>query len=121
MMARLTPIEALQKRPLSDVAQRFKWRDQHGGFTDPASMETRHLFYTLRMIWNHTMPLSARIEPFKRYKFGPFYTEEYLKGAIKHLSTELGTRRDMRPHWEYELGCMIRWLSIYQLESRHEC
>jgi len=49
------------------LKHKYMWRDTDGHFHDPKSMETRHVFFTLRMIWNHHAPLEARIEPYRRY------------------------------------------------------
>lgn len=66
----------------------WTWRDHSGRFLEPAAMETRHLFYTLRMIWNHTLPESVRLHPYRRYRFSPFYTIEYLQQAIYYIGQE---------------------------------
>lgn len=78
-------------------------------------METRHLFYTVRMIWNHTMPVQAQTATFKRYAFGPRYTKEYMLEAIRAMVPELGTRTDLTPGWAAELQQMINWLARQQL------
>lgn len=84
----------------------FKWRDKKGVFHTPKSMETRHLFYTLRMIWNHSMLDTMRIEPYTRYTFNSFYTPAYMKEAIQHVGTELFKRNDLLPEWEMHLRYM---------------
>lgn len=70
----------------------FQWRDSHGRFHSPIEMETRHLFFTLKMIWNHSAPEHMKLKPYKKYSFGPGYTAEYMLKAIKALSAELKTR-----------------------------
>lgn len=70
----------------------FKWRDRHGVFHSVSDMETRHLFYTLRMIWNHTVAESMQLQPYKKYAFGAFYSPDYMQRAIKHIGQELFTR-----------------------------
>jgi hypothetical protein len=100
----------------NEVARPFLWRDRHGERHLPAHMETRHLFYTLRMIWNNTMPASARL-PGNLYSFGPTYTREYMLGAIVAIVPELATRKNMTPEWRQQLQHMIDWISIYQLKS----
>jgi len=71
-------------------------------------METRHLFYTLRMIWNHTMPESVRFRRYRNYQLGPFYTAEYLQQAITHIGRELLQRSDLRPKWQADLAHMAK-------------
>ena len=75
-------------------------------------MVTRHLFLTLRMIWNHVMPDDARIHPHVRYKFAPYYTEQYFKRAIVALANELSTRTDLEPSVAADLYRMQHWLCI---------
>lgn len=52
------------------------------------------------------MPDTVRIEPYKRYGFGPFYTTEYFHDAIRHIGGELLTRNDLEPRWKAELDYM---------------
>ena len=104
---------------MSAVALPFFWKDRHGVRHLPSRMETRHLFYTLRMIWNNTMPASARI-PGNLYSFGPTYTREYMMGAIVAIVPELAMREDMTIEWRQQLQHMINWLSTHQLKrSEH--
>jgi hypothetical protein len=51
------------------------------------------------MIWNHSVPQDMRIIPYQPYKFGKFYTVEYMAQAVIHLNAELKTRRDLKPEW----------------------
>ena len=77
----------------------FRWRDRFGEFHRPTEMETRHLFFTLRMIWNHTCPEQFQIKPFQEYDFSDFYTTHYFKTAVLALSAELATRNDLEPYF----------------------
>ena len=95
---------------IDDVAQ-FMWRDRNGKFHAPGQMETRHLFYTLRMIWNHSAPKELQIAPFKKYSFSPFYTPEYIIRAVKELSKELGKRKDIH-QYESDLRHMINHMKL---------
>jgi hypothetical protein len=97
-------------------APTFRWRDSTGVFHDPAGMATRHLFFTLRMIWNHSMPASARLYPFKGYTFGSFYGRQYMLDAVKALAVELSTRKDITADWQRQLDHMVAWLSTHQVE-----
>ena len=94
----------------------FQWRDRTGQPHLVKRMETRHLFYTLRMIWNHTMPVSARL-PGNLHSFGPIYTRDYMINAIEAIVPELATRNDMTKDWMQQLQKMIDWLSTHQLGS----
>jgi hypothetical protein len=98
----------------ADLTEGFKWRDGSGQMHAPGGMETRHLFYTLRMIWNNTMPATARL-PGNLYRFPPHYTTAYMRDAIKALSQELVTRQDMTEEYTTQLQHMLDWLATPQL------
>jgi len=106
---------------VNQVVQAFKWRQKGGEFIYPSKMKTRHLFHTLRMIWNHKMPECAKITPYNQYEFSAYYTDEYLKKSIFHLSQELGKRNDMTSIQKYELGQMVAYLSRNQLALKVNC
>ena len=92
---------------MKELKHQFRWRSQAGQFHLPSQMETRHLWFTLRMIWNHSAPAHARFTPYKRYKFGPFYTVEYMRDAVSCLLDELLTRTNMESKWKQELKQML--------------
>jgi len=99
----------------------WQWRTKDGVWLDPAKMATSHLFYTLRMIWNNTMPAVARVGEVKLYVFGPTYTNEYLKRAVRQLAAELGTRADIEAEHRRQLEAMLRWLETGQIQgASHE-
>lgn len=86
-------------------AEPFKWRDAEGDFWSPADMETRHVFYTVRMIWNHAVPEDMRVgRNVRLYRFGKFYTHAYMKAAVLNLGKEVLTRNDLLPSQRRELG-----------------
>lgn len=83
----------------------FEWRSADGDFWAPKDMETRHVFYTVRMIWNHSVPEDMRVgRNIRLYRFGDFYTGEYMKSAVLALGRELLTRKDLEPWQLRELG-----------------
>ena len=83
--------------PLQDVP--FMWREKGGTFRYPKDMATRHLFFVLRMIWNHSAPEHLQITPFKHYDFDDFYTTQYMRAAVLNVARELVTRDDLTPYW----------------------
>lgn len=98
------------------VVKTFEWRGRDGNYYAPADMETRHLFYTIRMIWNHKMPL--KLEPYIKYRFSEFYTDDYMKQALRAMVPELAKRKDIETQFRSELKVMTRWLSTIQIEER---
>lgn len=82
----------------------WRWRDREGGFHDPSSMETRHLFHVFRMIWNNTCPPHLRVGQVRLYRFGPGYTKAYLAEAVQHCGRELLSRDDLTNEWQRQLN-----------------
>ncbi|HIH2748240.1 TPA: hypothetical protein ACYLN4_004006 [Burkholderia lata] len=81
----------IERRTHVDVC--FRWRDRHGVKHDPAKMETRHVFNTLKMIWNNMVPEYYRVGfNVRLYSFGPSYTREYMVQAVYQLGHELSKR-----------------------------
>lgn len=95
---------------MTELVVPFMWREHSGKFQNPKTMETRHLFFVLLMIWNHRMPVDARFTGYKKYYFSPFYTDDYFLDAIRHVTVELGTRKDMLNTWKAQLQVMITYL-----------
>jgi hypothetical protein len=105
-------IETVSETPLSWP---FRWRSAGGQMRTPAEMETRHLFYTIRMIWNHSMPEDALLRPFQAYTFGTPYTEDYMRRAIKALFPVLMGRADIEPKFRAQIEFMRLYLAKQQV------
>lgn len=90
-----------------EVTVQFRWRSRKGVFHLPEEMETHHLFYTILMIWNHSVPPELRIGRYTRYEFGRFYSPEYMADAVRHLARELVNRKDLTPYF-IECLCKIQ-------------
>ena len=69
-------------------------------------MKTHHLFYTLRMIWNHSAPAHLKLKPFKQYMFNQFYTSAYMGKAVKNIVPELLAREDLENNMVADLAFM---------------
>lgn len=89
----------------TDLAEDFKWRTARGAKLSPHIMDTRHLFHTVRMIWNNTMPEPVPDNP-KFYNFGPQYTNQYLKTALVVLFRELTGRKNLTHKMQTQLNWM---------------
>lgn len=98
------------------VSHGYRWRDRTGAFHNPSEMVDRHLFYTVRMIWNNFMPAEARVcgqnEQIRLYDFGSFYTRKYLADAICAMVPELEQREARLPQeWRDQLAQMRSWFN----------
>lgn len=92
-------------------AEAFRWRDRFGTFHPIDKMETRHLFHTLSMIWNHTMPDDAKTHDHRRYHFSLFYTVDYMRRAIFAIVPELETRPNLAGSWRLRIQFMKDYLA----------
>lgn len=103
-------MSALARNSEKNLALPFQWRDRDGGFHDPKDMASRHLFHTISMIWNHIMPVEARTHDYRRYAFQAFYTDDYLRRAVRAMLPELLSRGDLKAEWRKRLDFMRGWL-----------
>lgn len=85
----------IEKYKTTSVRESFKWRDRKGSFYLVSDMGTGHLFFTLRMIWNHSMHCSVTDSVYNKYNFSSFYTLEYMLQAIRAIFPELVKREDL--------------------------
>lgn len=98
--------EVQTERGLMDVGN-FLWRTKDSGqYLRPCIMKTSHLFFTLRMIYNNTVPEIYRHPPVRLYTFDSFYTKEYLTLAVIAMLMELSNRNDMTAYFKRALQFM---------------
>jgi len=98
-----------RQETVQEIEREFEWRDQKGVFHKVEDMETRHLYYTLRMIWNHSVPEEMKLKPYKRYQFDCFYTPQYIAIAVRKMMRELIKRTDITPIEAASLKLMIHF------------
>ncbi len=72
-----------------------RWLTHDKGSIKPKEMATTHLFNTIKMIWNHTVPEDMKLKPYKKYKIDTrVYTHSYISQILRLLLQELSTRSD---------------------------
>jgi hypothetical protein len=81
----------------------FLWRDRKGTRTTMIEMDTRHLFYVVKMIWNHACPKELRIDMRHCYRFGRNYSPEYMLRAFQLGWLELKNRSNLTPYMRSSL------------------
>jgi hypothetical protein len=96
------------------------WRDQYGTVHEIASMSTKHLFFTVRMIWNHTAPPWLRIQPYKGYRFLPYYGKPYIKAMLSKMIPELLCRLDLDPYFMKCIDYMRQSMEEYDAEATYD-
>jgi ribosome-associated toxin RatA of RatAB toxin-antitoxin module len=95
-----------------ELAKPFMWRmSNNRGMIAIRAMATRHLFNTLRMVWNMTMPSDATMSTIHYSGFGPEYTADYLKQAMREMYPELLSRDDVTPAMLETLQAMRDYLA----------
>ncbi len=70
----------------------FIWLDHKGIKHLPQQMATPHLFYALRMIWNHSVPEYYKIPGVRKYSDVPHWSFDYRREALRVLGDELDSR-----------------------------
>jgi hypothetical protein len=70
----------------------FFWLTHKGQVIFPAKMATKHLFYTIRMLFNNIVPPVFRVGKFKRYRDIPEWSSEYVRRALTELTKEITGR-----------------------------
>lgn len=76
-----------------------EWVTQDGEVWMFSEMSTSHLFYSVRMIYNHTAPPAYQIPGCRRYEMD--WPADIRRKAISDLMAELSTREDIKP-WMIE-------------------
>lgn len=78
------------------VPKPFMWLTHGGELKRLSEMPTPHLYYALRMVWNHGVPADFRtpesIHPVKLYSDVPKWSSQYREAAIIEFARELNTR-----------------------------
>jgi hypothetical protein len=107
------------KKAERKVRRPFKWVTHKGDLVDPADMATPHLFYALRMIFNHSVPEEYQTPPLSetekvrginRYGDVPSWPDSYKKAAVKALAAELNERnpKGLLPG----MADQLRWMEL---------
>lgn len=77
----------------------FIWRTHTGQRRYVSDMASPHIFYAMRMIFNHSVPPAFRVlrpgETMNRYPDVPHWTPEYRQAAINAFNRELEERDDL--------------------------
>jgi hypothetical protein len=89
-----TPWSVRYERKTGRIIGGFDWCSQDGTLYDLQEMATPHLFYALRMVWNHSVPRVWRVGNYKEYPDVPNWHPNYRKAAIEALANELAQRDD---------------------------
>ena len=107
------PLSALP--PMIDPT--FRWMTQDGDVLTTREMSTWHLFNSLKMIWNHTIPIQFRFLPYKPYKGIINWNPKLRRRAISCLFHEL----TLRPDRTKKMDEVIATMQQYILHHKQEC
>lgn len=98
------PFDAVDSNFRTDrypIDPRFRWITMENRVMKVQEMATPHLYNSLKMIWNHTVPIPFRLMPYKPYeckKASWYKCKKMGRWAISNLFNELMNRND-RPLW----------------------
>lgn len=81
--------------PIDAEREDFMWETHKGKRIKPREMATPHLFNTIKMLWNNTVPPVFRVGPFKRYRDVGTWDLKYLMRALDELQDEFESRDDI--------------------------
>lgn len=93
-----------QKYP---VDPNYFWITQKGESVHPTNMNTWHLFNSLRMIWNHTVPLEYTFMPYKPYHLR--ITKKRRAEGVRNLFMELMNRSNRTE----QMNSVLRQMAAY--------
>lgn len=96
---------AYPRRQLQDVAtEPFIWETDSGELIRARDMTTPHLFYTLRMLFNHSVPPAFRVGKFLLHAGVFKWPVEYRIQASNAMQEQLDTRKDVLSWMRHELN-----------------
>jgi hypothetical protein len=86
----------------------YTWMDAYNKRYLLKDMETGHLFYTLKMCWNHMVDEDIQIKPAKDFDFLNAYSNGYLKEGIYKIIKEIGMRKDISDDFSLKINDVIK-------------
>lgn len=97
----------------------FQWKTKNGRFLYPRDMQTSHLFYTFRMLWNNLSRPEFHVGKVRLYTFGTYYRQPgYFHAAILNIGHELSKRHLLQSQLQ-ELQAMKDHLEqLYKLAKQ---
>lgn len=103
----LGEVQPVVKSKPKKVFDNTLWCTSAGAKMSPADMETKHIYSTIRLLWNSYMPRPLSVGTYKAVWFNPeLYTAEYLSAIIPALYSELLTRDNLLASHKAELANM---------------
>lgn len=94
-------------RLLAGSMNPFLWVTHKGKVMELLDMATPHLFYTVRMLFNHSVPPVFRVGEFKRYPDVPNWPIRYRRAAVASMRKELSKRDDIEDYMRDEMCDMV--------------
>ncbi len=75
---------------LENNPELFHWQTADGVFVRPDQMTALHLFHTVRLLWNHTVPDAHQLKPYRQWSLTLDADER--EEAMREMLAELGRR-----------------------------
>lgn len=103
------PLRSVLDRMFGPGGGRFVWYTHTNEAMDVEDMATPHVFYALRMVWNHSVPQVLKVGDGPNYPDVRRWCETYRRAAIDTLANELSQREDeLSPELRMELFEMVQ-------------
>ena len=99
-----------------NTIQNNQWITQEGEEIAISDMDTAHLYYSVRMLWNHYCPPDLQLRPFKLYLL--HFSREYVVSRLRSMVEELSRRGDLTERQLSDLNFMCR--SCCEVDFRQE-
>lgn len=96
------------------LTEPFVWLTYEGAELAPAAMTTTHLFHSLRMVWNHTVPETYRLQPYRAWGGVADWPADYRRDAMTAFTAELAKRKDLTDMEGADLAHMARHAGAFQ-------
>jgi hypothetical protein len=96
------PKKKFRNRQLQATGK-FRWESADGESFYPDEMATPHLFYSVRMLYNHSVAPFLRVGQFKRRAGVADWPVEYRTQAFAALLSELRKRNDYAQYRKHDL------------------
>lgn len=94
----------------------FRWRTNDGDILTPAQMDTSHLFNSLRMVFNHTVPEDLRLVPYREWKMNSDGASRLR--SLEVFMSELKGRDDVTEGQRAQIAHMRKHLPAFKKAAK---
>lgn len=108
--------DSVPSRGSNPVDPNFRWQCQDGRIMRAQEMHTSHLYNSLKMLWNNTVPRAYVVLPFN-HKYKVNIERDQRRWAVGNLFNEIMNRTDRTPAMDEGLRQMAQAVSTMKIKS----